>query len=70
MIAFIAFLSRRIPKKETPKCPRVQLISSMWGNKNKGYTTKNPRRKRSMQIKKGKKGGKTLKGTTMPKNMR
>jgi len=50
MITLVAFLGRRIAKEETSKGPRIQLVSILLRNVDKGYTTKYLKGKRCMLI--------------------
>ena len=70
MIAFLAFLGRKIIEEETLKSPRVQLVSSLLRDVNKGYTTKNSKRKGVMQADVRKIRRKTLERTMMTKDFR
>ena len=60
MITFVTFLGWRIAKEETFKRPRIQLVSVLLRNLNKGYTTKDLKRKRCTLIEIRKVRGKTL----------
>ncbi|GMP21666.1 hypothetical protein CsSME_00054295 [Camellia sinensis var. sinensis] len=55
VIAFVAFLSSRITKKDTPDSLRIKLPTRPRVKMNKTDTTKNPRRKRRSGIRHRKK---------------